>query len=128
MQSIPSLLPQEDFLDIGDSAKDVFGEAGPAAPAAEPLQVVLQDRVQPRSREASVGGGRGRHGRSTYLRCLLIKVFNSQMMRFAGAVGDPCHVEAGVDFALGVRRARLQDLGFRRLRLQEADESGKADK
>ena len=45
---------------------------------------------------------------------------------FSGAVGDPCHVEAGVDFALGVRRARLQDLGFRRLRLQEADESGKA--
>ena len=62
MQSIPSLLPQEDFLDIGDSAKDVFGKAGPAAPAAEPLQVVLQDRVQPRSREASDGGGRGRHG------------------------------------------------------------------
>ena len=49
------------------------------------------------------------------------------MIRFAGAVGDPCHVEAGVDFALGVRRARLQDLGFRRLCLQEADESGKAD-
>ena len=45
----------------------------------------------------------------------------------SGAVGDPCHVEAGVDFALGVRRARLQDLGFRRLCLQEADESGKAD-
>ena len=66
MQSIPSLLPQEDFLDIGDSAKDVFGEAGPAAPAAEPLQVVLQDRVQPRSREASVGGGRDRHGMSNY--------------------------------------------------------------
>ena len=62
MQSIPSLLPQEDYLDSEDSPEDVFGEAGPAAPAAEPLQVVLQDRVQPRSREASDGGGRGRHG------------------------------------------------------------------
>ena len=47
---------------------------------------------------------------------------------FSGAVCVPCHVEAGVDVALGVRRARLQDLGFRRLRLQEADESGEADK
>ena len=65
MQSIPSLLPQEDFLDIKYSVKDVFGEAGPAAPAAEPLQVVLQDRVQPR-REASDGGGRGRHGMSKH--------------------------------------------------------------
>ena len=46
----------------------------------------------------------------------------------SGAVCDPCHVEAGVDVALGVRRARLQDLGFRRLRLQEADESGETDK
>ena len=82
MQSIPSLLPQEDFLDSEYSAKDVFGEAGPAAPAAEPLQVVLQDRVQPRSREASDGGGRGRHGMSTDLGSLLIKVFNSQMIRF----------------------------------------------
>ena len=64
MQSIPSLLPQEDFLDSKYSPKDVFGEAGPAAPAAEPLQVVLQDRVQPRSWEASDRGGRGRHGMS----------------------------------------------------------------
>ena len=62
MQSIPSLLPQEDYLDSEDSPEDVFGEAGPAAPAAEPLQVVLQDRV-PRG-EASVGGGRRRHGMS----------------------------------------------------------------
>ena len=76
MQSIPSLLPQEDFLDSEDSPKDVFGEAGPAAPAAEPLQVVLQDRVQPR-REASVGGGRGRHGMSNDFTCLVVKWLKS---------------------------------------------------
>ena len=61
-QSIPSFLPQKDFLDSDNSLKDVFSEAGPAAPAAEPLQVILQVRVP--GREASVGGGRGRHGMS----------------------------------------------------------------
>ena len=53
--------------------------------------------------------------------CQVAQILNGT---FSGAVGDPCHVEAGVDFALGVRRARLKDLGFRRLCLQEADESG----
>ena len=53
--------------------------------------------------------------------CQVAQILNDTL---SGAVGDPCHVEAGVDFALGVRRARLQDLGFRRLCLQEADESG----
>ena len=64
-QSIPSFLPQKDFTDSANSLKDVFSEAGPAAPAAEPLQVILQVRVpggQVPGREASVVGGRGRHG------------------------------------------------------------------
>ena len=46
----------------------------------------------------------------------------------SGAVCAAGHAEARVDVALGVRRARLEDLGLRRLRLQEADQSGEKEK